>query len=194
MQRRLSSIHQFTTPPLITLTDLQEALPLIRHNYLLNMPPQYLHQSDHSSRDASKDRPFVSIMPLRWGFQCDAQKFIGSKPIDYLIASDVLYDASKTSALAHTLIHLSTPDVTVVYLVYKRRALKREEEEAFFDECRQYFDISVMPACSNTLDTSLCRDEISVDGSTWLSQGLESTSTASHSQQTGVIVYELKRK
>lgn len=158
------------------------------------MPPQYLQQSEQRSQ---QDQPFVSIMPLRWGFQSDAQKIIASKPIDYLIASDVLYDASKASALAKTLYHLSTPGITTVYLVYKKRALKREEEQSFFNECRQFFDVSIMPASRDSSDNSqLCRDEASVDGSAWLGQGLVNSAKLNHIpvKQTGVVVYQLKRR
>ncbi|KAI8579148.1 hypothetical protein K450DRAFT_281007 [Umbelopsis ramanniana AG] len=194
--RRHNSVSRHGTPPSVTLTDLQEALPLIRRNYQLNMPPaKTLDQNNQQQQSLQAvSHPFVSITPLRWGMQCDSQKVTAWKPIDYIIASDVLYDPSKTSALLQTLIHLSSPGVTTVYLVYKKRALKREEEEAFFMGCRQYFDLSVMPEYPN--ETGLCRDESSVDGSTWLGCDIENTSTPHSIQATqfGVVVYLMKRR
>lgn len=164
------------------------------------MPPATMldrnHQQQQSPEAVNQCHPFVSITPLRWGFQCDSQKTIVLKPINYLIASDVLYDSSKASALLQTLIHLSSPGVTTVYLVYKKRALKREEEQAFFMGCSQYFDLSVMSDHSDNTDIGLCRDESSVDGSTWLGSNFENTSTPNHIQtkQSGVVVYLMKRR
>jgi Lysine methyltransferase len=198
--RRHNSISRYGSLPSVTITDLQEALPLIRHNYQLNMPPTKVldenNQQQLSSPAVNQSHPFVSITPLRWGHQGDSQKVTALKPIDYLIASDVLYDPSKSSSLLQTLIHLSSPGITTVYLVYKKRALKREEEEAFFMGCSQHFDLSVMPEYPNDIDTELCRDESSVDGSTWLGCDVESTLTPNHIQtkQFGVVVYLMKRR
>lgn len=190
---------QLVKPPLITLTDLQEALPLIRHNYLLNMLPQQVREQRHLTNvleDNIKDQAIVSIRPLRWGFNCDALKIMAVKPIDYLVASDVLYDSSKSSVLAQTLIHLSTPGITTVYLVYKKRALKREDEEAFFNDCQKYFDINVMSTSSDDSDSNLYRDETSLDGATWLTQDVDDPSTkpANMVKTTNVVIYQLKRK
>lgn len=164
------------------------------------MPPANMldrnHQQQTSSVEVNKYHPFVSIIPLRWGFKCDSQKVVALKPINYLIASDVLYDSSKASALLQTLIHLSSPGITTVYLVYKKRALKREEEEAFFMGCSQHFDLTVMSDQSNDTGIELCRDESSVDGSTWLGPNFENTSTPDHirTKQSGVVVYLMKRR
>ncbi|KAG2181004.1 hypothetical protein INT43_008586 [Umbelopsis isabellina] len=186
-------------PPLITLTDVQEALPLIRHNYLLNMLPQQVRECrcpTNVPEGYFRDQAIVSIQPLRWGFQCDALKIMTVKPIDYLVASDVLYDSSKSSALAQTLIHLSTPGITTVYLVYKKRALKREDEEAFFKDCQKYFDINIMPTFCDDSDSNLYRDETSLDGATWLTQDVDEPSTkpANMVKTTNVVIYQLKRK
>lgn len=203
MYQHLRQTHradQGVKPPLITLTDVQEALPLIRHNYLMNMLPQQVRERrcpTNVPEGNIADQALVSIQPLRWGFHCDALKILTVKPIDYLVASDVLYDSSKSSALAQTLIHLSTPGITTVYLVYKKRALKREDEEAFFKDCRKCFDINIMPAsCDDDLDSNLYRDETSLDGATWLTQDVDESSAkpASMVKTTNVVIYQLKRK
>ncbi|KAG2176627.1 hypothetical protein INT44_007291 [Umbelopsis vinacea] len=191
--RRHNSAISCGTPPTVTLTDLQEALPLIRRNYQLNTSPaNILDQNQQPSPATNQSHPFVSITPLRWGIQSDSQKITAWKPIDYIIASDVLYDPSKASSLLQTLIHLSSPGVTTVYLVYKKRALKREEEEAFFLGCSQHFDLSVMPEYPN--GTGLCRDMSSVDGSTWLGCDVENSPNHIQTSQFGVVVYLMKRR
>ncbi|KAI9277032.1 putative methyltransferase-domain-containing protein [Phascolomyces articulosus] len=116
----------------LTLTDLPEALDLIRENHRLNVG----HEPD----------PHIHIEKLCWGITRDAKQLIkkGGGGPDLILASDVLYDPKCFSALVDTLKALCVPGKTVIYLGYKRRGLKQEEEKLFFDLVNANFDITTV--------------------------------------------------
>ncbi|ORZ19457.1 putative methyltransferase-domain-containing protein [Absidia repens] len=103
-----------------TLTDLPEALPLIHYNQQLN--------GIATTND-------ITVAPLCWGEMEDMWHIKKKAPIDIIIASDVLYEPSQFAALMKTLVYLSEPGHTVIYLGYKRRGLKASDEEYFFTLC-----------------------------------------------------------
>ncbi|CAO3591789.1 unnamed protein product [Absidia cylindrospora] len=111
------------------LTDLPEALPLIHYNQQLN-------------GIATTDD--ISVAPLCWGKMEDMWRIKKKAPIDIIIASDVLYEPSQFDALMKTLVYLSEPDRTVIYLGYKRRGLKASDEEYFFTLCCDAFDMQAV--------------------------------------------------
>ncbi|KAL0079037.1 putative methyltransferase-domain-containing protein [Phycomyces blakesleeanus] len=115
--------------PKMTLTDLPEALGLIRRNYRLN-------QSGIDDQ--------VQIEQLRWGVEADARRVTAKAQVDIVLASDVLYVPHAFESLIATLYHLSTSHRTVVYLAYKRRELRDCDEARFFNRCSQYFHINLV--------------------------------------------------
>ncbi|KAI8374657.1 putative methyltransferase-domain-containing protein [Radiomyces spectabilis] len=117
-------------PPEIILTDIAEGLDHIRRNHRLN--------------EFSSMRP--KIEPLHWGDTKAAKKIVKERPVDIIIASDLLYNACDFVPLIRTLRDLSTPGITVIYLGYKRRGFGSTEEQQFFKLCQPYFDIR---RCSN---------------------------------------------
>ena len=102
--------------PIITLTDIPEALHLIQHNKNVNL---------------GHDRDWLSIKKLRWGSLADAKLVLRAAPVDVVLASDVLYEPASFKLLVESLVSLSTPGRTVIYLGYKRRGLKDEDEAHF---------------------------------------------------------------
>ncbi|KAI8369303.1 putative methyltransferase-domain-containing protein [Radiomyces spectabilis] len=186
----ISSIYQRWFPdrmPQITLTDLPEALSLIEFNKNLNF------NSDINAN--------VRIEPLEWGNIDHTTHIANSGPVDLIIASDVVYNPSCFSLLVQTLETLSTPGRTVIYLGYKRRGLKEEDEDQFFKLCSANFHISLVQ--KNQMSDGfgdwereqapLVRD--SDDGKGWmgiLPSGR--TSSLGNPQETGVRVYRLTKK
>ncbi|KAI8147092.1 putative methyltransferase-domain-containing protein [Fennellomyces sp. T-0311] len=106
----------------VTITELDEALDLIRHNAALN------HQQP-------------SIRPLLWG---DKTQAAACGKADIIVASDVLYEAEFFDDLVNALDDLSTSS-TRIYIGYKRRGLDSAEEERFWKTCTGHgFSISLL--------------------------------------------------
>ncbi|KAI7866012.1 putative methyltransferase-domain-containing protein [Spinellus fusiger] len=115
--------------PLVTMTDLPEALPLIRYNTHLNT--------------LGESRSLVHVQSLQWGNEEEARRVTARAPVDILLASDVLYVPQCFDQLIRTLLDLCTVNRTVVYLGYKRRGLRVEEEARFFHRCSRFFHVSL---------------------------------------------------
>ncbi|PKC75674.1 hypothetical protein RhiirA1_407444, partial [Rhizophagus irregularis] len=119
----------------IILTDLDYALKLVRGNLELNK-----HILDFSSKVT------VDVDSLRWGDLTKAENF---GVLDYVFASDVVYEPDLFDSLVQTLISVCTPGCTKIYLGYKKRGLTKEEETRFFDELGNKFQISVVQGLGN---------------------------------------------
>ncbi|KAI9318012.1 putative methyltransferase-domain-containing protein [Dichotomocladium elegans] len=111
-----------------TLTDLEDALELIRYNYQLNFGNNLEHDKN------------ISIQRLRWGSSKDAKAvYRNSGKPDIIIASDVLYEPNCFPLLVRSLALLSEPGKTVIYLGYKKRGLQDKDERLFFDMAKKHF-------------------------------------------------------
>ncbi|CAG8613360.1 3422_t:CDS:2, partial [Gigaspora rosea] len=102
----------------VILTDLEHALNLIRDNYSLN---------EHILKVANNLS--IEIKSLKWG---DSSKAGQLGVIDYVLASDVVYEPDLFDYLIQTLVTVCTPGHTKIFLGYKRRGLTKEEERSFF--------------------------------------------------------------
>ncbi|KAG1468780.1 hypothetical protein G6F56_003639 [Rhizopus delemar] len=121
----LCQVYRIPNPPTVVLTDIPEALPLIKHNLSLN-----------------DTQNIVRIKPLRWGQNRDIERVCKRRSFDYIFVSDVLYNTEDFCSLIITFRLLCNTDhPTVLYLGYKPRGLKPFEEEFFFTNCAIYFDI-----------------------------------------------------
>ncbi|CAG8691943.1 13565_t:CDS:2 [Gigaspora margarita] len=98
----------------VILTDLEHALNLIRDNYSLN---------EHVLKVANNLS--IEIKSLKWG---DSSKARQLGVIDYVLASDVVYEPDLFDYLIQTLVTVCTPGHTKIFLGYKRRGLTKEEE------------------------------------------------------------------
>ncbi|KAI9256898.1 putative methyltransferase-domain-containing protein [Sporodiniella umbellata] len=119
----LYQVHQIPNPPSVVLTDIPEALPLIKHNLFLNSTQSH-----------------VQIKPLRWGQARDIERLSKRQPFDYLFVSDVLYNTEDFRSLVATF-RLLCSHSTVLFLGYKPRGLQAHEEDFFFTHCAVHFDI-----------------------------------------------------
>eukprot|EP00026_Physarum_polycephalum_P008046 Phypoly_transcript_08122.p1 GENE.Phypoly_transcript_08122~~Phypoly_transcript_08122.p1 ORF type:complete len:273 (-),score=33.51 Phypoly_transcript_08122:91-909(-) len=97
----------------VIATDTSMALPLIRHNLELN--PGVVEN--------------VQIAELEW---YDAPKYISefSPPFDFLIASDVIYNATAHRALVNV-ISLLASNNTTIYVAYQERGVPGSQEKFF---------------------------------------------------------------
>jgi len=119
----------------ITLTDLDYALKLVRGNLALNK-----HILDFNSKVT------VDVDSLQWGDLMKAEKF---GVLDYVFASDVVYEPELFDPLVQTLISMCTPGHTKIYLGYKKRGLTKDEETRFFDKLQTHFQKSVVQGLGN---------------------------------------------
>lgn len=94
------------------LSDLDIALDLMRRNVDLNQ---------------SKAR----VVPLEWGNEKHIEDCLSNGPLDFIFASDVVYETAFLGALLDTLDQLSCAQTTV-FLAYKQRGLSEEERDDFW--------------------------------------------------------------
>ncbi|KAI8642481.1 putative methyltransferase-domain-containing protein [Parasitella parasitica] len=155
--------------PLITLTDLPEALDLINQNRSYNHLEGY-----------------TSVKPLEWGNYHDAQSLLVEGPIQTVIASDVLYRPSTFSSLVSTLVWLSDENKgqIEIYVGYKRRGLALHDETKFFDLCAESFEIITLSGAETCI-----KRKNNLEG--WISTGGDVNDVY---KGTGVNVYKLVRK
>lgn len=142
------------------MTDLSEALDLIFQN-----------------RSYNNLESFTDVKPLEWGNFNDVHNVLKDGPLDFIIASDVLYKPSSFQSLVQTLDWLSrdNPGIRII-LGYKRRGLDIKTEQTFFDICSEYFTIQHLV---NTASTN--------EG--WILDVLSDVC-----KETGVNIYQLVRK
>ncbi|KAI7858257.1 putative methyltransferase-domain-containing protein [Circinella umbellata] len=191
--RRLKQQQQQQPSWKLTLTDLPEALELIRENHRYNL--------------GNTPDPHIQIEKLCWGNTRDAKQLIkrGGEP-DIILASDVLYDPNCFGKLVETLKTLCVPGKTVIYLGYKRRGLKRDEENLFFDLAKANFQITTVNG--NSLNNQhiepvgwekkygfIKRNQSMMDGRGWLGPAGSDSDIFGDARQEGkVIIYRLVKK
>ncbi|KAI9493155.1 putative methyltransferase-domain-containing protein [Zychaea mexicana] len=178
----------------LTLTDLPEALGLIRENHRLN-----------AGNNSNQSDQHIHIEKLCWGSAKEAKHLMkqqGGGP-DIVLASDVLYDPKCFPLLVSTLKALCVPGKTVVYLGYKRRGLKREDENMFFNMAKESFDISAVPNIDDLgspleavgwekQNGFMKRNYLTMDGRGWLGPAGCSSDIFDEARQEGkVIIYRL---
>ncbi|KAJ3209308.1 hypothetical protein HDU67_006281 [Dinochytrium kinnereticum] len=128
----------------VTLTDLKEALSIAEKNKHL-LSQKYPEQASR-----------VNIGDLLWG-DSDAAERYGKQSV--IIASDVVYEVECFDQLLDTFLDLSTHG-TELWLVYKKRGLEQDEEDAFFSKLLKHFDrlpLVIPPSPWTTLGCCLYR-------------------------------------
>lgn len=124
------------TRPWVILSDVQEALELIKTNQRLNH---------------IQDSPRLMIEPLYWGNVQSAQRLLRGQELDIIIASDIIYRKSDFTSILSAFRQLCSAK-TIIYLGYKTRGLKPSEEKEFFDRCNIFFHVKLLDYC--TLETT----------------------------------------
>ncbi|KAK7207714.1 putative methyltransferase-domain-containing protein [Myxozyma melibiosi] len=106
--------------PRLTLTDLDEALPLIRENTMVaaGLNPQ--------QREFEK---YVDIREYTWGAKSEALAFA---PFDVVLACDLIYENEFFADLVTSLEQLCTPGLTTIFVGYKDRGLTANEKDEIF--------------------------------------------------------------
>ncbi|KAL7751545.1 Serine/threonine-protein kinase [Sorochytrium milnesiophthora] len=112
----------------VITTDLDDSLPLLQHNTRLN-------GSDN-----------VAVRRLRWG---DAQEIADVQPVDWVLASDVVYEDMHLAALVDT---LAACCAHTLWIAYKPRGLSLDQErDVFVHKLQQSFEL-VETLCPDALD------------------------------------------
>jgi len=97
-----------------TSTDIDDIVPLIQKNLVLNFP-EWPHDSN------------VSLAPLDWvelqnTSKTNRSRFLKFDPVDLLLVVDCIYHPSLIPPLVETIDYLAIPDVTTVLVVVELRA------------------------------------------------------------------------
>ncbi|KAF1802570.1 putative methyltransferase-domain-containing protein [Mucor lusitanicus] len=169
-----SRINNIPNPPHIVMTDLEEALPLMKSNQQLNNIPNTEH---------------VSIQRLAWGSSYDINHVLqGShRPFDFILISDVLYNTRDFPALISTFRQLVEKNRhSVIIMGYKPRGLKQSEEDLFFNECRSHLRLE-------TLDLESFAREF-FDNSPSTDKKVAFLKKSKLLQLTGVCLYKITHK
>lgn len=155
------------------MTDLEEALPLMKSNQQLNNIPE---------------SNFVSIQRLEWGSLADIDQIMrGHRSFDFILISDVLYNTKDFPALINTFRQLVEKNRhTVIIMGYKPRGLKQSEEDLFFDECRTHLRLE-------TLDLESFAREF-FDNSPSTDKKVAFLRKSKLLQMTGVCLYKITHK
>ncbi|KAI8059302.1 putative methyltransferase-domain-containing protein [Gongronella butleri] len=120
----LCALHQ-GRPEKVTVTELDEAVPLIKSNVALNL-----------GRYASR----IQVMALSWG---DKAAAAACGPADLILASDVLYESEFFEVLVQSLADLCS-EKGRIYIGYKRRGLSIDDETRFWTLCEQHFAVTLL--------------------------------------------------
>ncbi|KAJ3161821.1 hypothetical protein HDU86_006592 [Geranomyces michiganensis] len=120
----------------VTLTDMPNALPLLRRN--VECTAKVLD-------DQGFKLPAVSSAPLAWGSQCDAAELENAsrhpQPPTHVLLSDCLYVPSLYPALLSTLDTVCGPE-TIIWIAYEKRDFPAEMEFwKSFGERFRFFNI-----------------------------------------------------
>ncbi|KAF9128642.1 hypothetical protein BGW39_004861 [Mortierella sp. 14UC] len=131
----------------VILTDLEEVVPLMQKNvnehHLSRRPTS--EAEIESASGTGKDTAacaYVEVEPLAWGNSSHATAILTPTPIDYVIASDLVYFPELYPPLLQTLKEITRVGETKVIFGYKERALWKESP--FWEEFGRFFEIDVV--------------------------------------------------
>ncbi|KAF9905205.1 hypothetical protein EC991_001908 [Linnemannia zychae] len=142
---------RLTSDCTVILTDLEEVVPLMQKNvneYYLSRHPTSVTETDSGSESgpgATKDSAScatVEVKPLAWGNSSHAAAIMTPTPIDYVVASDLVYFPELYPPLLQTLKEITRVGETKVIFGYKERALWKESP--FWEEFGRFFEIEVV--------------------------------------------------
>ncbi|KAG7386819.1 hypothetical protein PHYPSEUDO_015216 [Phytophthora pseudosyringae] len=115
----------------VTLTDMEEVIPLLEYNIRLNFPEE--SEADSSAKDAAAP---VQVLPIArahlWG---EPPRDLPLQP-DVLVLSDVVYDPEGYAPLVSSLEALATSPEILVFMAHRSR---NPMEHQFFDLLSQSF-------------------------------------------------------
>ncbi|KAF9294786.1 hypothetical protein BGZ88_003312 [Linnemannia elongata] len=143
----------------VILTDLEEVVPLMQKNVneqrLSRRPTTSSSASAATTTIAAAEPPsetgpykepscaWVEVEPLAWGNTAHALAILDHPtPIDYIIASDLVYFPELYPPLLQTLKEITRVGETKILFGYKERALWKESP--FWEEFGRYFEMEVV--------------------------------------------------
>ncbi|KAK9325229.1 putative methyltransferase-domain-containing protein [Lipomyces orientalis] len=131
----------------LALTDVEEAIPLIRENAIRCCPDRY-HE--------------IVVDSLYWGAQ---EKRIDYSPFDVVIACDLIYDNEYFDDLLVTLERLCIPGKTTVFLGYKPRGLSSDEKSELWSRIAGIFRMQELEVQESTITgvSGICNKTVGVE-------------------------------
>ncbi|KAK9460093.1 putative methyltransferase-domain-containing protein [Lipomyces oligophaga] len=113
----------------LTMTDLDEAIPLIKSNAV----------------GANLESSDIKILPYVWGSNI---AHLSNSSFDVVIACDLIYEVELFPDLLKTLDMLCKPGVTRIFIGYKHRGLTAEQETDIWTQFRRIFQVQTITSYS----------------------------------------------
>ncbi|KAG0260757.1 hypothetical protein BG011_001654 [Mortierella polycephala] len=154
---------RLTSDCALTLTDLEEVVPLMEKNVQDNMssPPSTNMETTTAAemgKAAERRCATVNVEPLAWGNSEHAKRILLSKQdadgdnntlnnggdgiVDFVVASDLVYFPELYPPLLQTLREITEVGKTRIIFGYKERSMWKETP--FWEEFGRYFEIEVV--------------------------------------------------
>ncbi|KAF9543765.1 hypothetical protein EC957_000460 [Mortierella hygrophila] len=140
----------------VILTDLEEVVPLLQKNVneqrLSHRPPTTSASAATTIATASETGPpavkepscaWIEVEPLEWGNTSHALAILDHPtPIDYIVASDLVYFPELYPSLLQTLKEITRVGETKILFGYKERAIWKESP--FWEEFGRFFEMEAV--------------------------------------------------
>ncbi|KAG9285409.1 hypothetical protein G9A89_010884 [Geosiphon pyriformis] len=167
----------------IILTDLEQVLPLIRHNLTKNSQSLFRKDDD------------ISVNRLEWGSTEDAKHILSQHngSVDLVIASDLVYFPELFQPLIRTLLDVCN-EQTVVVFGYKKRASWKEE--TFWLEVGRFFELNIVQIVNFHKDKKNFDDpkEDNYDDKTNKKNDYHDDETNIFGEEEGIYVFLARKK
>ncbi|KAF9382230.1 hypothetical protein CPC16_009463 [Podila verticillata] len=137
---------RLTRDSTLILTDLEEVVPLLERNVQDNLYKPSSSSTTTTSQE--KDTPslasrcaVVKVEALAWGNSAHSEALLSQGPVDFVVASDLVYFPELYPPLLSTLREITTLETKVLF-GYKERSLWKETP--FWEEFGRFFEIEVV--------------------------------------------------
>ncbi|KAJ8101860.1 putative methyltransferase-domain-containing protein [Lipomyces tetrasporus] len=131
----------------LALTDVEEAIPLIRENAISCCPDRYQE---------------IVVDTLYWG---DQERRIDYSQFDVVIACDLIYDNEYFDDLLVTLQQLCVPGKTTIFLGYKTRGLSSDEKSELWSRIAGIFQMQELDVQESTIAgvSGICSKSVGIE-------------------------------
>ncbi|KAF9306712.1 hypothetical protein BGZ74_004157 [Mortierella antarctica] len=135
---------RLTRDSTLILTDLEEVVPLLERNVQDNLykPSSSTTAAQETDTPSLASRcAHVKVEALAWGNSAHSEALLAQGPVDFVVASDLVYFPELYPPLLSTLREITTLETRVLF-GYKERSLWKETP--FWEEFGRFFRIEVV--------------------------------------------------
>ncbi|KAF9320636.1 hypothetical protein BG003_005385 [Podila horticola] len=135
---------RLTRDSTLILTDLEEVVPLLERNVqdnLYKLSPSTTTAQDTDTPSLASRCALVKVEALAWGNSAHSEALLAQGPVDFVVASDLVYFPELYPPLLSTLREITTLETKVLF-GYKERSLWKETP--FWEEFGRFFKIEVV--------------------------------------------------